>query len=89
MASALSNVVTNSEEVHRNLQRIARAKEVGQRFPYFRFNVERDVGDIGLEDRKKTEEISVLTRAYLKEQDVEEKTACVNCLISPPDFTRE
>ena len=79
MASALSSIATNSEGVHQRLQRMPRATEV-----YFRFNVERDVGDIGLEDWKKAEEITAHTMAYLAEQEAEEKkTKCVKCLVGP------
>ena len=52
-------------------------------FPYFRFNVERDVGDIGLGDWEREEEIAVHTTAYLEETEAEEKKlVCVNCLTS-------
>ena len=90
MASALSSLVTNSEDVHQRLQRTSRATDIDKQFPYFRFNVERDVGDIGLEDWKKAEEMAAHTTAYLEEQEVEErKSNCVKCLIDPPVFTRK
>jgi hypothetical protein len=82
MASALSNLVTNSEDVHQRLLRTSRAIDRPDRqFPYFRFNVDRDVGDIGLQ----TEEMAAHTTAYLEEHEAEErKTMCVQCLINPP-----
>jgi len=87
MTSALSSLITNSEDVHQRLLRAARTPD--KAFPYFRFNVEREVGDIGLEDWKKEEEITVHTASYLEEQEAEErKTACVKVLIDPPSFPR-
>src|SRR5213078_1466366 len=66
-----------SIDVHQRLQRRFRATDV-----YFRFNVERDVGDIGLEDWKMAEEIAAHTMAYLAEQEADEKkTTCVKCLV--------
>ena len=87
MASALSSMVTNSEDVHQRLQRTSRAIDVDKQFPYFRFNVERDVGDIGLEEWKREEDLAANTMSYLEEQEAEErKKMCVNCLINPPRF---
>ena len=89
MAGAVSKLVTDSEQVHRRLRRASRTTDVDKRFPYFRFNVERDVGDIGLEEWKREEEIATHTMAYLHEYDVEEnKMNCVECLVNPPEFKR-
>jgi tetratricopeptide (TPR) repeat protein len=83
MASALSGLITSSEEVHQRLQRASRGTDLNKQFPYFRFNVGRDIGDIGLGDWRKEEEIAVHTAAYLEEQEIEEmKSLCVKCLIS-------
>jgi len=85
MASALSTLVTNSEDVHQRLQRTFRTTEL-----YFRFNVERDVGDIGLGDWKMAEEIAVHTMAYLAEQEAEErKTTCAKYLLDPSVYIRK
>jgi hypothetical protein len=60
-----------------------------KKFPYFRFNVERDIGDIGLEEWKKEEEMAAHTMAYLQEQEVEErKVECAEYLLNPPEFKR-
>lgn len=48
MANALKSIATDTEAVNDILER-----EADQRFPYFRFNVGRDVGDIGFEDWRK------------------------------------
>jgi hypothetical protein len=89
MAGALSKMITDSEHTHRRVRRIACSTDVDKQFPYFRFNVERDVGDIGLEEWRKEEELTAHTMAYLHEQEVEErKTNCVECLLNPPKFQR-
>jgi predicted acylesterase/phospholipase RssA len=90
MANAMSALVTNSEQVHQRLQRTSRTTDADKQFPYFRFNVERDVGDIGLEDWKKAEEMAAHTAVYMEEQETEEKRImCVKCLIEPPAFIRK
>jgi predicted acylesterase/phospholipase RssA len=90
MANALSDLVTDSERVHQRLQLTSRSIDTDKQFPYFRFNVERDVGDVGLEDWKKQEEMAVYTASYLQDHQVEEqKMKCVDYLINPPDFKRK
>jgi len=85
MAGALTSIVTNTEAVHDALQR-----EADQQFPYFRFNVHRDVGDIGLEDCKKVGAMTTHTRAYMMTYDLEQKKImCAKCLIDPNIFNRE
>src|SRR5579864_2407633 len=82
MAGALTSIVTNSEAVHEALQR-----ESHQQFPYFRFNVERNVGDIGLEDWKKLEVMATHTKAYMETFELEKrKILCAKCLIDPTTF---
>lgn len=62
MANVLQRVATTTEAVHDRLQRGARE----YKFLYFRFNVERDVGDIGLEDWKSQSSLTSNTIAYMK-----------------------
>ena len=82
MASALTSIITNTEAVHDELQRHA-----DQNFPYFRFSVERNVGDIGLEDWKKLELLTTHTSAYMRTYDLEKKKImCAKCLIDPTTF---
>lgn len=91
MARMLSKLITDSENVHRRLRRASHAIDLDKRFPYFRFNVERDVGDIGLEDwkKEKEEEIAAYTTSYLQESEVEEQEMeCVTCLMNPHEFKR-
>jgi predicted acylesterase/phospholipase RssA len=90
MASAISDLTTNSEQVHQRLLRNSRAADINKQFPYFRFNVEREMGDIGFEDWAKEEEMATHTAAYLGEHEVEElKMKCVEFLLNPPEFKRK
>jgi predicted acylesterase/phospholipase RssA len=85
IAKGINSVVTSSEEVHQRLS--TNSKAIGNPFPYFRFNVERDVGDIGLGDWKRLTDIQSHTSTYLQEFDTNErKMDCVKYLISPPTF---
>jgi hypothetical protein len=81
MAGALARLATNSEDVHQRVQRASRENE--KRFPYFRFNVPRDVGDIGLGDWNRSEEMAAHTSNYMNEYDAEEQRGrCVEFLLS-------
>jgi hypothetical protein len=82
MGGALTSIVTNTEAVHDQLERDAH-----EQFPYFRFNVERDVGDIGLEDWKKLSKMAAHTQAYMRTFEMEmKKISCAKCLIDPTAF---
>ena len=89
MADKLSKLITDSEHVHQRVRRTARSTDIDKRFPDFRFNVERDVGDIGLEEWRMEEEMAAHTMAYLHKQEVGEcKMECVEYLVNPPEFKR-
>ena len=82
MGSALAKLATNSEEVHQRVRKQSRFSDTG-RFPYFRFNVPRDVGDIGLGEWNRSDELGSLTSNYMKEDEIEEqRDKCVNFLLS-------
>jgi predicted acylesterase/phospholipase RssA len=84
MANALQSVATDTESTHETLQNEAEGK-----FPYFRFNVERDVGDIGLQDWKKQQALTTNTIAYLRESDSKKKKIeCSRVLTDPLAFYR-
>jgi patatin-like phospholipase/acyl hydrolase len=82
MAKTLSSLVTDSEEAHQRLLKASKVTENPR--PYFRFNVERGVGDIGLEDWKKEEQITARTITYLRRHEMEEKKIdCAKYLREP------
>ena len=79
MASALAQLAISSEDVHQRVRRISSSNETEKQFPYFRFNIPRDVGDIGLGDYNNSSEVAAYTQNYMQEDEVEEqKTLCVN-----------
>lgn len=89
MAKAVSQLITSSEEVHRNLDTEAYENDANGQFRYFRFNVERDVGDIGFGDITNIHDMNVDTIAYMGDSARFMKMACVKQLIAPRAFTRE
>ena len=83
MASALAKLATNSEDVHQRIERDSRSSEKEKQFPYFRFNVPRDVGDIGLGDWNKSPDLAAHTSNYMQEYEAEERRdLCVKFLLS-------
>lgn len=83
MINGLAQLAVNSEDVHQRVQRASRSSEKEKQFPYFRFNVPRDVADIGLGDWNKSEELAAHTDNYMKEYEIEElKSLCVKFLLS-------
>lgn len=84
MANALQSVATDTESTHETLQSEAEGK-----FPYFRFNVERDVGDIGLQEWKKEQALTTSTVVYLRTGDIKKKKIeCSRLLIDSAEFYR-
>ena len=85
IANALTTIATDTETVHDALQR-----EAGQRLAYFRFNADRDVGNVGLEEWKKEHALATNTLAYLRTHDMSRKKIdCSNCLIDATAFHRK
>jgi patatin-like phospholipase/acyl hydrolase len=84
---ALNNIVdacvklaTNSESVH---ERIYKQMEADRRLRYHRFNVDRDMEGIGLQEWQKMEEMGSHTAAYMEEAEkITKKNSCVQDLIA-------
>ena len=90
MAGAMSSLVTESDTVHNQIWEASRSSNVYARFPYFRFNVERDVGDIGLGEWKRSPELGALSKTYLSKPDiVDRKMRCVRWLITSDTVPRK
>ena len=82
IANVLKSVATDTESIHQHL-----FVEAEHRFPYFRFKVERDVGDIGLQEWMKFSELVTHTVAYMNSpQPKRDKMECSKCLIDPAEF---
>ena len=65
MGKALRGIATDTESTHEYLGR-----EADQKFPYFRFNAERDIGDIGFHYSEQFQDLATHTTAYLKTYDI-------------------
>lgn len=78
MASAMSDLVTNTEDVHEYLY----IASLTVPFPYFRFNMDRAVGDIGLGDWKMLTDLSSFAAGYLLKGETKTKIrSCVKQLL--------
>jgi hypothetical protein len=82
MANALKAIVADTESVHHQV-----FESSDNKFPYFRFNAERDVGDIGLQDWRELNILSAHTMNYMNlPEPKKKKMECSTCLINPHDF---
>jgi hypothetical protein len=82
---ACVELASNSEHVHQQLLKISTSIDPEKRFPYHRFNVERDMHEIELQEWKQMEAVGAYTAAYMEEGEGESKrNHCVQDLMSPP-----
>ena len=78
-------LITNSEPVHQRLLKLTTSADPEKKFPYHRFNVERDMQAIELQEWNKMEEMAAHTAAYMEEGEGElKRNKCVQDLMSPP-----
>ena len=73
MASTMSKLTTDSENVHEQLEEMSRDGNMETQFLYYRFNVGAEVGDIGLGDWKKSEKMAALTTGYMGKRAVRDR----------------
>ena len=84
MAEACVQLATNSEPAHQRVFRLAFSPDPQKRFQYHRFNVSRDMHNIGLEEWHKMREMGAHTAAYLGEGEGEiKRDECVRDLLQP------
>jgi hypothetical protein len=69
IADACVKLATSSEGVHQRVYKRAKSTP----FPYYRFNVERDMDDIGLQEWEKMVEMGQHTARYMQEGEGESK----------------
>ena len=87
IAKACVDLVANSEPVHERLFKESKSLDPERQFPYHRFNVERDMQDIGLQEWSKMEEMASYTAVYMEEgEGVLKRNKCVDDLMNPPDI---
>jgi patatin-like phospholipase/acyl hydrolase len=83
MASALAKMTTDSEAVNERIQGAAESHDIDKSLAYFRFSVDRDVGDIGLGDWKKAGDMATHTQAWMSQHVVrKQKKNCIERLIN-------
>ena len=79
----------NSERVHERVFQMANANDVTLRFPYGRFDVNRDMDKVKLDEWRKMPEMTSLTKKYMSEgTSVREMNRCVQWILNPPEFLR-
>lgn len=77
-------LTTSSEPVHQRLLQLSMSADPEKIFPYHRFNVERDMQDIGLEEYDKMMEMMAHTAVYMEEgEGVAKRNSCVQDLMNP------
>ena len=86
-AEQLVKLSTESEKTHGNVYAEAHSPELSTQFPYFRFNVQNGMEEIGLEEWDNWVLITGLTRTYLESVDIPAKLQeCAKSLLHPPSF---
>jgi len=85
MERACMDLTTNSEFVHQRLLGHVTSNDPEKKFPYHRFNVERDMEDIELQEWEKMEEMAQHTAVYMEQGEGElKRNNCVQDLMNPP-----
>lgn len=88
-AEELVKLSTESEETHREMLRLANSKDPYDRFPYHRFNVQRGLQGISLEEWRKRSKLAALTRGYLSDPSIEKAMEmCLDDLVHPGPVER-
>jgi hypothetical protein len=72
-AEQLVKLSTESEKTHGTVFNEANSRDVSVQFPYFRFNVQNGMEEIGLEESDNRVLITSLTRTYLESIDIPTK----------------
>jgi predicted acylesterase/phospholipase RssA len=77
-------LTTSSEPVHQRLLLLSLSSNPEKKFPYHRFNVERDMQDIGLHECSRVEEMVSHTAVYMEEgEGIAKRNECVEDLMNP------
>src|SRR5947207_15596085 len=89
IAERVVELSTSSEPIHQRLSYKSNSRDPEQKFTYYRFNVERGMDGIGLEEWKTMVRIEELTVRYMGEGDTErKKKACAEILWKPYQVER-
>jgi predicted acylesterase/phospholipase RssA len=89
IAKCAVELSTSSELTHQQLSDKSNSRDLAQQFPYYRFNVERGMDSIELQEWKAMVRIEELTARYIAEGDNErKKRACAEILWKPHEVER-
>jgi Patatin-like phospholipase len=89
MAKEIVELSTRSERVHQEMSVESNSKDPSRHFPYYRFNVDRGMETIGLQEWKAKVRIEELTMGYMDDEDVKRtKNACAEILWKPSEIER-
>ena len=84
IVKACVDLCNNAERAHNAVFESANSDDVNSRFPYHRFDVDRDMDEISLEEWRRMDEMIALTRNYLSLPTTQLNMGkCVNCLTIP------
>lgn len=90
IGKACVDMSTSSEPIHDAVFRIANSRDPDLRFPYYRFNVEKGMGSIGLEEWKAKVRMGELTTQYIGTGEGEMKrNQCAHDLWKPVAVERK
>jgi hypothetical protein len=90
IGKACVEMSTNSEPIHQAIFRLANSPDIDLQFPYCRFNVEKGMEGIGLEEWKAKVRMGELTAQYMSEGEGElKRNACVKDLLNPAAVERK
>ena len=83
IGQACVQLATSLENVHQRVFKRAISGDPSRQFPYHRFNVERDMDDIGLEEWERMDEMGEHTARYMEEGEGEwKRDKCVEDLMA-------
>ena len=90
IGKACVDLSTSSEPIHQDVLKQAQSRDPDLRFPYYRFNVEKGMDSIGLEEWKARVRIGELTGQYMRGGEEElKRNMCVQDLWKPAQVERK
>lgn len=85
--NACVDLAANSESCHQRIFRSAISNHIDKNFPYYRFNVERDMEGVGFEEWRKRIEMNEYTARYMEEGEGQmRRDRCVQTLMEDVDI---
>jgi len=89
IAKEIVELSTRSERVHQEISVESNSKDPSRHFPYYRFNVDRGMEKIRLQEWKAKVRIEELTMGYMDDDGVKrKKNECAEMLCRPSEIER-